>query len=86
MECPPTSQRPCSHIAQMAGWSSVYDILPHPTYFPDFAPFDLHLFPSMKSFFEGQKLTADFYKRGVDSCIKRWEKCVTLRGTYVEKD
>lgn len=28
----------------------------------------------------------DFYKRGVYSCIKRWEKCVSLGGTYVEKD
>ncbi|KAL1474652.1 hypothetical protein MTO96_020541 [Rhipicephalus appendiculatus] len=28
----------------------------------------------------------DFYKRGVYSCIKRWEKCVSLGGTYVEED
>lgn len=27
-----------------------------------------------------------FYKNGVQSCIKRWEKCVTLGGSYVEKD
>lgn len=28
----------------------------------------------------------DFYKRCVYSCIKRWEKCVSLGSTYVEKD
>lgn len=28
----------------------------------------------------------DFYKRGLRNCIKRWEKCVTLGGGYVEKE
>lgn len=27
-----------------------------------------------------------FYKNGVQNCIKRWEKCITLGGSYVEKD
>ncbi|CAI5792688.1 Hypothetical predicted protein [Podarcis lilfordi] len=29
---------------------------------------------------------ADFYRGGLHSCIKRWEKCLTLAGSYVEKD
>lgn len=29
---------------------------------------------------------ADFYRHGIQSCKKRWEKCVALQGTYVEKD
>lgn len=33
-----------------------------------------------------QTQPADFYKQGVHSCLKRWKKCITLGGTYVEED
>ena len=45
---------------------------------------DETLISEVKSCFETQN--EGFYKRGLHSCIKRWEKCVTLGGSYVEKD
>ena len=45
---------------------------------------DETLISEVKSWFETQN--EGFYKRGLHSCIKRWEKCVTLGGSYVEKD
>ena len=37
-----------SHVAQIEARSCGYEILPHPPYYPDFAPSDFHLFPPMK--------------------------------------
>lgn len=33
-----------------------YDLLPHPLYSPDLAPFDFHLFPHQKKFLGEQRL------------------------------
>ena len=45
---------------------------------------DEELISEVKSWLQAQSV--DFYRRGLHSCIKRWEKCVNLGGTYVEKD
>lgn len=34
-----------SHSSQMEAWSHGYDLLPHPPYSPDLAPFKFYLFP-----------------------------------------
>ena len=48
--------------------------------FPD----DAALISEVTSWLEDQP--GVFYKNGLQSCIKRWEKCITLGGSYVEKD
>ena len=35
-----------------------YELLPHPPYSPDLAPFDLFLFPNMKKWLDGKRLTS----------------------------
>ncbi|CAI5770974.1 Hypothetical predicted protein [Podarcis lilfordi] len=90
------------HVTQTEARSCGYEILPHPLYSPDLAPLDFHLFPTTKLFLKGKLFPddemlmsdklwlltqpADFYRQGLHSCIKRWEKCLTLAGSYVEKD
>ena len=48
--------------------------------FPD----DAALISEVTQWLEGQPRV--FYENGLQSCIKRWEKCINLRGAYVEKD
>ncbi|CAI5772757.1 Hypothetical predicted protein [Podarcis lilfordi] len=90
------------HVAQSEARSCAYEIFPRPLYSPDLAPLDYHLFPTMKflkgKLFPDEEMLisevkswllvqpADFYRRGLHSCIKRWEKCVTFAGSSVEKD
>ena len=47
------------HIAQTEARSCGYEILPHPTYAPDLAPSDFHLFPIMKSILKGTRFPDD---------------------------
>jgi len=49
-------------------------------HFPD----DAALISEVMSWSEDQP--GMFYKNGLQSCIKRWEKCITLGGSYTEKD
>jgi histone-lysine N-methyltransferase SETMAR len=74
-----------------------YEFLEHPPYFPDLAPSDLCLFP--KLFLAGQRfssnqeavegyfadLTKNRYRVGTVALEHRWNKCVSLKGDYVEK-
>uniref|UniRef100_A0A3Q1F823 Tc1-like transposase DDE domain-containing protein n=1 Tax=Acanthochromis polyacanthus TaxID=80966 RepID=A0A3Q1F823_9TELE len=48
--------------------------------FPD----DAALISEVTSWLEDQP--GVFYKNSLQSCIKRWEKCITLGGSYVKKD
>ena len=45
---------------------------------------DAALISEVTSWLEDQN--GVFYKNGLQSCIKRWEKCITLGGSYVEKE
>ena len=45
---------------------------------------DESLISEVKAWLQAQP--AEFYRRGLQNCIKRWEKCVSLAGAYVEKD
>eukprot|EP00106_Octopus_bimaculoides_P023000 XP_014790442.1 PREDICTED: uncharacterized protein LOC106883816 [Octopus bimaculoides] len=48
-----------AHVTKMKAHSCSYEILPHPPYFPDLTPYDLHLFPTMNSFLEGKHFSED---------------------------
>jgi len=79
-----------------------YELLEHPSYFPDLAPSDFCLFPKLKLFFAGQRfslnwvaiaavegcfadLTKNHYRDGIMALEHRWNKCISLKGDYVEK-
>ena len=79
-----------------------YEILPHPPCSPDLAPSDFFLFPHLRSLqgrrfntdndviavTEGyfSSKNSGFYKEGIRKVKNRWEKCVTLAGSYIEKE
>ena len=44
---------------------------------------DLKMMMSSLQWFEGQD--SDFYRRGIADLPKRWNKCINLKGDYVEK-
>jgi histone-lysine N-methyltransferase SETMAR len=83
-------------IAKM-GW----EVLPHPSYSPDLAPSDYHLFGFVKHQLCGRFETREpiqkavcqclrmagmeFYRRGIFKSTERWEICVQKSGDYVEK-
>jgi hypothetical protein len=50
-----------------------WEVLPHPAYSPDLAPNDFHLFGPLKE---------------AVGCImklpERWQRCIEVRGEYVE--
>jgi histone-lysine N-methyltransferase SETMAR len=79
-----------------------YKLLEHPPYFPDLAPSDFSLFPELKFFIIGQRvssnqeaiaaveryfadLTKNHYRDGIMALQHRWNKCISLKGDYVEK-
>ena len=79
-----------------------YELLPHPPYSPDLAPYDFFLFPNMKTWLGGKKFSSNeeviaeteayfaefeksYFLEGLRKWPKRWEKCVDLKGDYVEK-
>jgi histone-lysine N-methyltransferase SETMAR len=74
--------------------------LEHPPYSPDLAPSDFSLFPKLflagQRFFPNQEaiaavegyfadLTKNHYRDGIMALEQRWNKCISLKGDYVEK-
>ena len=79
-----------------------YEFLEHPSYSPDLAPSDFCLFPKLKVFLAGQRLssneeaiaavegyfadlTKNHYRDGIMALEHRWNKCISIKGDYVEK-
>ncbi|XP_076029793.1 histone-lysine N-methyltransferase SETMAR-like [Oratosquilla oratoria] len=48
-----------SHVARSEARACGYEILLHPSYSPDLAPSDFHLFPAMKLFLKGKLFLDD---------------------------
>ena len=86
--------------APMAEFNEFHDeLLPHPAYSPDLAPYDYFLFPNLKKWFGGKRFTTrkqliaetEAYFEGLDKLYysndlkNRWIKCIELKGDYVEK-
>ena len=78
------------------GW----EILPHQPHSPDLAPSDYHLFGPLKRELAGKRfydeelvdhvrkwlhLDGSFFREGIYSMVRRWQKCVDKLGCYVEK-
>ncbi len=79
------------------GWN----VIPYPSYSPDLAPSDYHLFPALKQALEGQKFNTDelksyilqwfknlaenFFMIGIEKLIKSVVKCININGSYAEK-
>lgn len=95
--CPIHKSRVVSEFIQEMG----IKLLQHPPYSPDLAPADFFLFPKVKDALSGLTLTRDSFKGHYDGVIqtiskedflaafKKWisrnEKCIRIRGDYVEK-
>jgi histone-lysine N-methyltransferase SETMAR len=77
-----------------------YELLEHPPYSPDLAPSDYCFFPEFLPrwsafFFESRgdcscrvvfsHLTKYHYRGGIMALEHRWNKCIILKGDYVEK-
>jgi transposase len=78
-----------------------YELLEHPAYCPDLAPYDVYLFPKLKlpagqRFSSKQEATATVegyfadltknnYRDGIMALEHRWNKCISFKGDYVEK-
>ena len=78
------------------------EVFEHPTYSPDSAPSDFHLFPTLKEFLGGRHfisdeevrdavkewvngLAAEVYDEGIQKLFARCDRCLNVRGDYVEK-
>jgi len=73
----------------------------HPSYSPDLAPSDFHLFLHLKSFLDGRRFhndevkeavtmlfasqAATFYYEGIQKLVQRYDKCLNNGGNYVKK-
>jgi histone-lysine N-methyltransferase SETMAR len=90
---PHTAAAAVNHIATF-GWER----LDNTPYSPDLAPSDFHFFPTLKRTLEGRCFTTngnveaavrtqatDFYQQGFFKFVKRWDKCISVGGDYVEK-
>jgi histone-lysine N-methyltransferase SETMAR len=79
-----------------------YELLEQPPYSPDLSPSDFCLFPKLKLFLSGQRLssnqvaiaaveryfadlTKNHYRDGIMALEHRWNKCISVKGDYVEK-
>ncbi|KAG5329657.1 SETMR methyltransferase, partial [Acromyrmex heyeri] len=78
-----------------------YKLLPYPAYSPDLAPCDYFLFPNLKKWFGGKRVTTrehlieteayfegfdkSYYSNSLKKLENRWIKCIELTGDYVEK-
>ena len=79
------------------GWTTIS----HPSYLPDLAPSDFHLFGPLKENLRARHFSSDeevknavrwlktqpveFYNEGICALVKRWEKAVRKTGDYIEK-
>ncbi|GBL94268.1 Histone-lysine N-methyltransferase SETMAR [Araneus ventricosus] len=70
------------------------EVLEHPQYSPDLGPSDFHLFGPMKKFLGGKKKAVrrwlfsqptGFCETGIFKLNHRWDKCLNMHGSYVEK-
>ena len=88
-------------VAPEAIRESNFEQLNHPPYSPDLAPSDYYLFQNLKSRLRGMRFrdndelkavteawpgdqTDDFYFKGID-CLRKWAKCIKVKGDYTEK-
>jgi histone-lysine N-methyltransferase SETMAR len=77
-----------------------YELLEHPPYSPYMAPSNFYLFPKLflagQRFSSNQEaiagvegyfgdLTKNHYRDGIMALEHRWNKCISLKGYYVEK-
>ena len=78
-----------------------YELLERPPYSPDLAPSDFCLFPKLKFFLAGQSFSSNqetivavegyfadlknHYREGIMTLEHRRNKCISLKGDYVEK-
>ncbi|KAG5344567.1 SETMR methyltransferase, partial [Acromyrmex heyeri] len=70
----PSRQRVHTCPVPMAKFNEFrYELLPHPAYSPDLAPYDYFLSPNLKKWFGGKRFKF------------HWIKCIELKGDYVEK-
>ena len=87
-----------SQVAITAATEYGFEVLPHPPYSPDMAPFDFYLFPKLKSNIRGAQFGSkegviaavieyleDFYLEGISKLEQRWTKCTALKGDDIEK-
>jgi hypothetical protein len=90
---PHTAAATVNHI-DIFGWER----LDHAPYSPDLTTSDFHFFPTLKRTLEGRRFTTnenveasvrtqdtDFYQQGFLKLVKRWDKCISVGGDYVEK-
>lgn len=69
-------------IATMAKINNLgLELLPYPPYSPDLAPSNYYLFPSLNSK-DGSSIT--FRKITFRTGSNRWNKCIDLKGDYIE--
>jgi hypothetical protein len=73
----------------------------HPSYSPDLAPSDFHVFLHLRTFLGGWRFhddkvkevvntwfasqAASFYAAGIQKLVPRYDKCLNNGGKYVEK-
>ena len=85
------------NLSEQWGW----EIFEHPTYSPDLATSDFHLFPNMKNIFVPSDSNhmmmssmrckrmcgqdPTFCRQGFEKWISRLDKCLNREGDYVEK-
>jgi hypothetical protein len=79
-----------------------WEIFDHPSYSPDLAPSDYHLFATKKVWLATQRfhtnkqlmegvngrlhnLAAQFFDKGLQELVSRYDKCLNVDGNYVEK-
>ena len=84
-----------SQVAQHALRECDFVQLPHPPYSPDLAPSDFYLFRHFEKFLCGKHfrdneeawlgIGIDFFKRVPVFVKKKWNKCIEIKGNYIEK-
>ncbi|KAG5348048.1 SETMR methyltransferase, partial [Acromyrmex charruanus] len=77
-----------------------YELLSHPAYLPDLAPYNYFLFPNLKKWLGGRRfatreqlkteayfesLDKSYYSNFLKKLENSWIKCIELKGDYIEK-